>query len=66
MFKKDKYYVFASGWQGLSLEEIKFYAPEAICDTYEEAMEEIDRLWNELDPDDGTYVYHNGKFVYED
>jgi hypothetical protein len=67
MFKKDKYYVFASGWQGLSLEELKWYAPEAICDTYEEAMEEVSNLWDTvLDPDDGTYVYYNGEFVYKD
>lgn len=67
MFDDNKYYVFGSGWEGMTLKDIKYTEPEAICDTYEEAMNEVDRLWDEiLAPDEGAYVYHNGRFVYEE
>lgn len=67
MFNDSKYYVFTSGWEGLRLKDVNLYEPDAVCDTYEEAMQEVDRLWDEiLMPDEGAYVYHNGKFVYEE
>lgn len=57
----NKYYVFITGWMGMNINDINTMKPNSIFNNKEDAINEINRLWKEeLEPDDGVYIYHNG------
>ena len=65
-FDKNKYYVFATGWNGMTKDDVFFEEPDVICNTFEDAIKTINRLWETtLEEDEGCYLYHNGKLLSE-
>ena len=65
----NKYYVFGMGWEGEedewlinNLDKAKF-----VVDTYEDAKQKVDYLYDEeLADDEIAYIVHNGKVIYDD
>lgn len=62
----NKFYIFVSDWQGISLLEIGFFEPAFVCETQKEAEKRVEWLYEYiLDPDEGCYIWHNHIFIYE-
>lgn len=64
--QKDKWYVCACGWWGLTDQEVINCIQEnnidGVYDTFEEALKQVEYLFEEvLDDDECCYIYHNGK-----
>lgn len=63
----NKYYVFGTDWNGMKIEDIYTLIIDKVCDTKEEAIEEMKRMWKEeLMDDEGCYYYHNGELVSDE
>lgn len=60
-YEANKYYVFGVGYNGMNIRDLEIFEPDGVFDNFEDAMKEVDRLWDEdLAPDEATYIYHNG------
>ena len=59
---ENKYYVFGTDWEGMELEDVERMNYDGMFDTYEEAQDFADYLWEEMmGPDELVYIYHNGE-----
>lgn len=60
-FETGKYYVYGAGWEGMDYEDLEICKPDGIYDNLEDAIKEVNRLWEEeLECDESSYIYHNG------
>ena len=55
------FYVFLTGWQGMTQKGLDKAIPYAICETLEQARKACDKAWKEeLAEDEAAYIYHDG------
>lgn len=54
-----EYKVYLTGWEGMR--DTEGWTPYAVCNTLKEALAVCEYAWEEeLAPDEGAYIYHNG------